>query len=216
MDWLRQVVIPAISGSAAGLGVLAFLGKRLLEQKLAKDLERHRTELSERTEALKTQLSIRAHEESLAISRIDTHRSTAVRELFDALRGWFTPTARFVDGFSLIESDAETTLSKYENEAEQAYRAAGILTDTLNKHIIYLTPESHNKIECAVRETSEFAANLLRPIRQSRAEGRSHEEILVMTELRRTEFRTSFNQRIEPSNRELIAEFRRLLGIVRT
>lgn len=60
--------------------LLHFFGQRFVDHRLRKDLERYRVEFAEKTEALKTQLSIFAHEQNVAASRVDAQGSQEGRD----------------------------------------------------------------------------------------------------------------------------------------
>lgn len=85
---LLQTVLGALGGGAVALGVAAFLGRRFIELQTSKALERYRSELQQRSEALKAELSIYAHEQSVGLSRLDEQRSAAIQRIYGIATQW--------------------------------------------------------------------------------------------------------------------------------
>ena len=77
MKWL-ELIFTAIGGAGVALGAAAWLSQKWLTHRLSKELETHKTQLTQKSEVLKTELSIYAHEQSVGLSRIDAQRSLAV------------------------------------------------------------------------------------------------------------------------------------------
>ena len=64
-DYFVSYAIPGLVGGGFAWLIFAFLGQKFIEQRLAKDIKRFENQLSQKTEALKIQLSIYAHEQNI-------------------------------------------------------------------------------------------------------------------------------------------------------
>ena len=79
MDFL-SFLISALGGAALALAGAAWLTRTWIKHRLNIELETHRTQLSQKVEALKTELGIYAHEQNVGLSRrIDNQVPSATR-----------------------------------------------------------------------------------------------------------------------------------------
>jgi hypothetical protein len=83
-----EYFLGAIGGAVVALGVVASLFNRFMDIQVSRAIESHKAELTERTEALKTELSIYAHEQTVGLSRIDAQRSESIRTIWKTLVEW--------------------------------------------------------------------------------------------------------------------------------
>lgn len=90
------VLASVFGGSVAALGLVAFLGRSLIAQLLAKELERHKAELSARAEAeitrLKHEFSVSELEHQTRFTRLHERRAdviAAVYQQLDALARYY-------------------------------------------------------------------------------------------------------------------------------
>ncbi|TOC20168.1 hypothetical protein CGJ89_24310, partial [Vibrio parahaemolyticus] len=89
-------------GSGIAIGVMKFLSTKLVNQLLAKEMEKYRTELSERTEALKSKLAIFAHEQNIVASRVDSQKAHAIHEVYAAINNMCSPAAKIASGYPVM------------------------------------------------------------------------------------------------------------------
>ena len=112
--------------------MLQFLGEKIISHRLAKDLERYKIELTERTDVLKTQLSIFSHEQTVAISRVDSQRSEAIHKVYAAVREVINPATLLMSGTPFVNADEAHDLRFYGANAELAHAACGRLRISAN------------------------------------------------------------------------------------
>jgi hypothetical protein len=87
MSWI-ELVFSALGGAAVALAAAAWLSRQLLKQLPAKELEVHKAQLAQKSEVLKAELSIYAHEQNVGLTRIDTQRSEAILSIWRLLVQW--------------------------------------------------------------------------------------------------------------------------------
>jgi hypothetical protein len=85
---LVDVFLTAFGGTAAALAVAAYLGRSFINLQVSRAIEKYKAGLQQKSEVLKTELSIYAHEQSVGLSRLDEQRSQAIKEIYAVANKW--------------------------------------------------------------------------------------------------------------------------------
>jgi hypothetical protein len=210
--FLTDVVLPALSGGAAGWALLHFCGQRLVDHKLAKDLERYRVELSDKTEALKTQLSVTAHALNVAASRVDSQRSTALHNIYAAIRGIINPVSSLMAGCPIQRGTSLQAAQWYFDHAQEAHAAVGRLTTVTADNAIYVPNTTYVKIVSFAKAAMGATGAYLDPLHPL-ARDQPPEAVVAEAEANKAKLTEAFNASMRPLGMELTGEIRALLGI---
>jgi len=195
--------------------MLKFLGTSFIKHELDKSLKIYDTQLTQRTETLKTQLSIYAHEQNIALSRIDTQRAEAIHKVYAALRDLLNPASKVAYGSPLRGAGTEDHVAFYSGLCEVAQDAALAYMEILGNNAIYIDIETYEKLIALATEFAQEIATILTPLRQGAAEEWSVEIILEITEELRAEFASRLDAQILPLVQDITCHFRKLLGTLR-
>ncbi|BBA70827.1 hypothetical protein [Geobacter sulfurreducens] len=214
-DFIKELFLPGAVGAVAAIAALKFLSSKFVEQQLSKDLEKHKTELSQRTESLKTELSIYAHEQNVATSRVDSQRAEAIKNVYSAIRAWVNPTTIIISGSPLVNAAKETEFQFYAETAEEAHAASKRLADVLADHAIYFDEETYRELYEMSIICLEATAYFLRPIRKDIAEGKQAADSLNAIENERKKLSEVWETKLRPVNSIVTTKFRKSLGISR-
>ena len=212
-DFLTNIVLPAFVGGGSAWLLLQFLGEKIISHRLAKDLERYKIELTERTDVLKTQLSIFSHEQTVAISRVDSQRSEAIHKVYAAMREVINPATLLMSGTPFVNADEAHDLRFYGANAELAHAACGRLVNTLADLAIYFDNDTYKEVMLFVESSMDAIARYLHDLRQAEGEGAAVNQLLHIAEGNRTAFRRSFELSVNPRAKQLTGMFRQQLGI---
>lgn len=215
-DFALNVVLPLVSGGTAGWALIYFFGQRLVDHRLAKDLERYREELKENTEVLKSQLSIYAHEQTVAISRVDSQRSDAIHKIYYCMRDVINPVSSITAGTPIVNGTANQSAKFYLQNAEAAHAACGVLANTMADLAIYFDNDTYKAIANFANLSMNATAIYLQPLRPLVALGHASDEILGAAEAGREVLQEKFRTELTPVMQSLTATFRVHLGIERT
>ena len=82
LDFLKNVAAPIVFGSGAAFLLVKFLGRRLFEQILKKEILKYKSELEEKISYLKTKLSIYAEEQNIVNQRVDAQKASAIHAVY--------------------------------------------------------------------------------------------------------------------------------------
>lgn len=212
METLTQVLLAfGISGTTA-IAVFTFLGKKLVDTTVQRSFESFKNELTEKTEALKTQLGIFAHEQNLVASRVDTQRTTAISNIYAAICNVSGPLSKLVNGSPINNASAEKHLSFYEEVAEMGHEASNELSNVLIRNAIYVSNDTYCRLYDYYVESSQAIARLLSPIRAGRASGLPPESILADVEQQCAELVELHRAKLLPLAQAVTYEFRTLIG----
>jgi hypothetical protein len=213
MNFISDFVLPAFVGSGSALLLVYFLGERFLAHRLTKDLEHYKIELSERTNALKTQLGIFAHEQNVAISRIDAQQAEAIHLIYGRIRDIINPISKITAGVPIVGGTHEQSIKFYFEHAEKAHIACGLLANTMADLAIYFDNDTYKKMTEFVQTAMNASAIYLQPLRKNIAEGVDTLELIEIAENGRSTLNNSFEKDITQKVKHLTRLFRNQLGI---
>lgn len=215
MGWLLDVVTAALVAGGVGVAVVKFLGKKLIEHGLAKDIERFRAELGQRSEALKTELSIYAHEQHVAINRVDTQRANAVHLVFAGLRKWSVAAEEAIQLQARRIGSARDQLEYSFIIATKGRDLLSQAAQELADQAIYFDNETYGHIGEVVDKCARQSGAFLQVVDSLRARPLSDAETLTAINTACLNFQRAYESDIQPQFAALAGEFRELLGIVR-
>jgi hypothetical protein len=140
LSLIFEIFATSLVASGAAWATVVYLGKTLLTQKLAAELERHKNELGHELEAFKLDLEKELHKFSVEVSRLDQQRSVGVMEIhalmceIEQLVIWNSGSA----ATSLISVAPETRSIEALNKAWENIAA---LNRSLNYHALLLSED---------------------------------------------------------------------------
>jgi hypothetical protein len=209
-----DLIVALIAGIGGAYGLLKYLGKTLVQHQIDKSLKAFDGQLARRAEALKTELSIYAHEQNVALSRIDAQRAMAIQEVYLALRAWVNPASAIAVGSPFRNSDPEAELNFYLQQAEQGHKAGFQLVNTLTDNAIYFDLELFSKLASLSSKCMHSIEDFLSVLRQGAADGASPETLLSHVETHREVFSKLHSKEIQPVIVEITDSFRKVLGVI--
>jgi len=215
VTFLKEIVLPAFVGGGTALVVAGFLSKKLIDQKLTKELEVYKNQLTSKTESLKSSLSIYAHEQNIVSSRIDTQTANAIHEVYGAIRKVIHPALMIVSGSPIMNAGPREDLEYYEIHAEESHKYSRELSQILSYSAIYIDEETYAFASELASKASYAVATFLRPIREGKSRQKTVGELLESIEIERKKLKEEFESNISPLEKLILCVFREQLGTVR-
>lgn len=215
-DFLSSVALPAFVGGGSAWLLLQFLGEKIIAHRLSKDIERYKSELTERTDVLKTQLAIFSHEQNVATSRVDTQRAEAIHKVYACIRGVINPTSSIIAGVPIMNGTVEQSVRFYFEHAEQAHAACDKLAHTLADLAIYFDNDTYKEVMLFVEAATNAIAQYLHHLRKIEAEGGTPDALLSIAESNREALRLSKFKSLHAQVKHLTCVFREQIGIERS
>lgn len=212
---LRDVLISLAGGGITAYLVLQFLGKSFVRHQLEKSLHTFDAALARRTESLKTELSMYAHEQNVAVSRLDSQRAKAIQDVYSALRAWTEPASIVAAGSPLRNEDNEIEIDFYLTRAEEAHTAGKALADALANNAIYFEIELYERLAALVAKSIHMVAAFLQPLRRVEAEGCPLPQLLHFVEADQAKFAKEYADVLHPAIQDVTDRFRKALGVIR-
>lgn len=212
--FINTVVTPALVAS----GVVYYLAKKMVEQRLSKDLETYKSELSEKTDTLKSQLSIYAHEQNIAATRIDGQRADAIKSVYKAICDWKIPTEKLVGDCPVLDHDPDlnqTEAGYYLKWARKSLDSGNALIRELEDQAIYFDQHLYEKLFNTVSRFNQEVAIIVDHVSVGYTVGCDYEDLIPQSFQFRPDVVALYGETIDPLYGEVVSEFRLLLGSVK-
>ncbi len=216
MNFLSELALTLISGFGGAFVLLHFLGKSLINHQINKSLKVFDAQLGRKSEALKTELSIYAHEQNIALSRIDGQRAAAIHEIHTALRSWSNFSCTIANGSPHVNSDVHTHIAFYRSHAEQAHQSGFYLANALADNAIYFEADLYRQLAELSAKAQNTVATFLRTIRKGDAEGIQPTLLLKQIEEAQINFKKIHDEEIISFQQKITDQFRISLGTIRS
>jgi len=217
-DFIVSYTIPGLVGGGFAWLVFAFLGKTFIEQRLSKDIKRFENVLSQKTDGLKTQLSIYAHEQNIVATRIDGQRADAIKSVYKTICEWKVPTEKLVGDCPALDPDPEfeETEERYYLEcARKTLESGNELIRELENQAIYFNRQLYEKLFNAVNQFNQEVAQIVKCVDDGVMYGIDHEDIIPEIFKLRSKVVALYGESIKPLYGEIVSDFRLLLGSVK-
>ncbi len=214
-DYFVSYAIPGLVGGGFAWLIFAFLGQKFIEQRLAKDIKRFENQLSQKTEALKIQLSIYAHEQNIVATRIDGQRADAIKLVYNAISAWKIPTEKLIGECPMLDQDPEfeqTEWGYYLDWASKSKEAGRNLIGVLEGQAIYFDEDLYNKLLTGIKSISDAVETIANHIDVGLTVGVDFEDLVPDVMKLRKELVQVYIDKFLPLFQEIITDFRLVLG----
>ena len=212
--FINTVVTPTIVGS----GVVYYLAKKIVDQRLSKDIETYKSQLSEKADTLKSQLSVYAHEQNIVATRIDGQRADAIKSVYKAICEWKIPTEKLVGDCPVLDQEPDlnqTEAGYYLKWARVSLDSGNDLIRELEDQAIYFDPQLYEKLFNAVSRFNQRVAIIVDHVSVGYTVGCDYEDLIPQSFQFRPDVVALYGETIDPLHGEIVAEFRLLLGSVK-
>jgi hypothetical protein len=210
---LAKMVLSALGGGAAALAAAAGLFRKWLAHHLSLELETHKAQLVQKSEVLKTELSIYAHERNVGISRIDAQRSEAILAIWAVLAEWHEVFVDLTAPNQKLNQDLSRALPKYQEWARKLTTVSNTLSVEVRNRAILVDQATYEVItRCglAVSEvTTDFYAASFEGVTLTAVQDTS--SLFERVQLARENLRASAATNVQEFRSALVHEFRVLM-----
>ncbi|ETX11934.1 hypothetical protein MUS1_07225 [Marinomonas ushuaiensis DSM 15871] len=151
---MNEIWTSLVSGAFAGAGVVAFLAKFFIENRLKRSLKKYQHDLDARKDTLQTELSLYVHKQNLSFSKYDEAQRDAVKNIYVAVIstsfprngfGRFKKTSKSTssdDFCSLYFQNFSSSFNAFENVYQEISKAYAILEE----NSIYIEQNMENEV----------------------------------------------------------------------
>lgn len=207
-NFLREIVLPSIVGGGTAFAALKYLSKSFLQHRLKKDIEAFKTELQEKTEFLKTNLSIYANEQSISFQRVDKQRANAIHEIYQNICDSSFALTQLTVGPDKKDSIDKQILF-YSTKALDLYDRNTKMNETLRKFAIYFDNETYVMINDYFTTITNINRDFLNSVSNVKFGQISPEKL----EQEREKISQVLNEKLLPIHQKTIDNFRYVLGV---
>jgi len=203
------MLISVIGGPVIALLIVGFLGRQWISHELKKTQILYEKELAVKTEVLKSDLSIFAHEQMIGISRIDAQRAEAIKSVYSAILKWWYAISEinYPKNTDLALHNQTNdyfvkSLAKVESANEKTF-------EVLIENGIYFSSATYNQIADVLRLSAIYSIEVKKIV--NKAIETNDENMLAQVNQELLEERMKFDAAFDPVRGNLVDEFRRLM-----
>ncbi|MBI1390925.1 MAG: hypothetical protein GC154_21045 [bacterium] len=131
---------------AAASPTLIYLFKLYVDHQIAKSIENHKAALEEKTNILKTELSIYAHEQNVGLTRIDAQRSEAIQHIYNKIIDWYETFIELTKPNQPKHLPPEEIIKQYRKLSTQLVKEAEIVSIITLRMALFLSCEQNRTI----------------------------------------------------------------------
>lgn len=204
-DLALAIITSLGGGSAIVFGLSTFLGKVWAGRILEKDKLKYQSEM----EAIKSELNKKIHEHNVAISRVDSQRSEAVRELYVSLLEWFEAALKIRAPNNLQDKDLEVAIPAYQSWATELRAESEKIEKLAMLNAIFISDETYEKFSHCGVQASKMSINFSDAVFNTKSS--DPEQILIQIESARKDMEAQYQKDFEPARKALIDEFRSII-----
>ena len=203
------LIINVLGGTGMALLIAGSLGRKWISHELKKSQILYEKELAAKTEVLKSDLSIFAHEQMIGISRIDAQRAEAVKSVYSAISKWWYavneinyPKSTNLALYKKTNDYFAKSLAKVESANEMAF-------EVLIENGIYFSSATYNQIADVLRLSTIYSIEVKKII--DKIIETDDEKMLAQVNQELLEEKIRFDAAFDPVRGNLVDEFRRLM-----
>lgn len=212
MDFLT-FLISALGGGVVALGAAAWLFRVWIKHRLDIELATRKTQLDQKADTLKTELSIYAHEQSVGLSRIDAQRSEAVLSIWKILLAWQEIFMNLTAPNERLERNPGQAVTDYEHHAKSLMSISSELSHEVARRAILFDQDVYATIaRCGLavsNVTIDFYAETFEDVTFVSAEAKA--QYLPKVQETREKLRDSVAGNVDEFRQALVREFRRIM-----
>jgi len=212
MNW-PELILSAFGGGAAALASAAWLFRKWLAHRLSIGLETHKANLVQKSEVLKTELSIYAHQQNVGLSRIDAQRSDAILAIWEVFAEWHEVFIDLTAPNQKLNQDLSRALPKYQEWAKKLMTISDTLSVEVRNRAILVDQATYEVISRCGRAvsdvTTDFYAASFEGITLTAVQDTS--SLFDSVRLARENLRASAASNVQEFRSALVHEFRVLM-----
>ena len=209
LSFLQDIIISGLVSSGAAFLILKFLGESFVKNALQKNMEVFKVQLQEKTEHLKTGLSIYAKEQEVSYQRIDAQRANAIHMVFQTICDSSLLLSQIIVGPPNKGDNVENQVRWYLTKSLEIYESTTKINDALRKNAIYFDNNTyvmlHEYFEIASTMTMELNVYLTK----TEESGITSKDI----ENKRKIMEETLFKKLKPIHQKTTDCFRYILGI---
>jgi hypothetical protein len=212
MDFI-ELLLSSIGGAGVALLVAGWFGRTWIKSRVDKDLAVFKEDLTRKSEALKVDLAIYAHERSVGLTRIDSERATAVKEIWKALAEWQETFLSLTAPNTKLNQNQNAALDKYREWSYTAMRQADALGIAVRDRAIFFDQASYAKVAEYGRAITEVTCDLFsKTFEGVDLAAVDRATLLANVHVQRGAATTAGNENLEHLRAALVAQFRHLMA----
>ncbi len=209
LSYLQDIVIAGLVSSGATLLILKFLGESLVKNALQKKIEVFKVQLQEKTEHLKTSLSIYAKEHEVSYQRVDAQRASAIHQVYQTISETSYLLPQIIQGPLTKNIPLSEQIQWYLTKSIEIFDSTTNFNEALRKNAIYFDNETY----VMLHEYFLIAGTLTQDITLYLSNTEESKISAKEIEEKRKNLEIQFHEKLKPIHQKTTDSFRFILGI---
>jgi hypothetical protein len=212
---LIETLLSGLGGGVVALAGAAWLTKKWISQRLKSEIETHKSQLVQKSEVLKTELSIYAHEQNVGLSRIDAQQSESILSIWKLLTEWHEVFLSITAPNRNLVEDFPNTVSRYNIWSRTLMDTSNKLSIEVRNRAIFFNPTAYETIaRCGgsiTEVTNRYYADTFEGINRGLGAEPDYEALISQIDVAREQLREASEESINELRDALSTEFRILM-----
>ena len=210
---VSEVVGLVISTGFLSAGGAYYLMQRFMDIQVQKVIMKYESELAHRTEALKTDLSIYAHEQTVGLSRLEELRAEAIQGIYALAIKWQEQFLEITQPNLPRYPDQDRQLQRMVNWSQNLVRTGEHLSIKVRDTAIFFDEESYHAIARYGKLGMDLAIDFYDVTfeKWDKTKDPNYGELFESFDTERAKLRETAKGEFEKAQRTLIIEFRKLM-----
>lgn len=215
LEEILKIAFP--SGAVSGL-VVAVLFRYFLDIQVKKAVAKYEAALTDRTEVLKTDLSIRAHDTKIGLTRLEELRAKAIQEIYTLITTWQDLFLEITQPNLPQRANDEGQLTQLVNWSQNLVRESEKLSIEVRDSALFFDEQSYQVISKYGKLTMDLSIDFYDATFGAWDNSKEPDYPVLFNafDTERIKLRENAKDEYDKAQRTLVFEFRKLMKAERT
>jgi hypothetical protein len=202
-----------VTTGVASAGAAAFLFRKFMDIQVQKVIGKYEASLRDKTEALKTNLSIYAHEQTIGLTRLEELRADAIQEIYATIIRWQELFLEITQPDLPARATDALQLQQMVNWSQNLVKTGDELSIKVRDTAIYFDEQSYQVIGRYGKLSTDLAIDFYDAAfgKWDKTKEPDYPQLFASFATERTKLRESSKGEFEKAQKTLVVEFRKLM-----
>jgi hypothetical protein len=203
----------AMTTGLVSAGAVAFLFRKFMDIQVQKVIGKYEASLRDKTEALKTDLSIYAHEQTIGLTRLEELRADAIQAIYAIMIRWQELFLEITQPDLPARATDELRLQQMVNWSQNLVKIGDELSVKVRDTAIYFDEQSYQVIGRYGKLSTDLAIDFYDAAfgQWDKTKEPDYPQLFASFATERTKLRESSKGEFEKAQKTLVVEFRKLM-----
>lgn len=194
-------------------GAVAYLSRRFMDIQVQKVIGKYEASLRDKTEALKTDLSIYAHEQTIGLTRLEELRANAIQAIYAIMIQWQELFLEITQPNMPARATDELRLQQMVNWSQNLVTTGEKLSVKVRDTAIFFEEQSYQVIARYGTLSTDLAIDFYDATfdKWDKSKEPDYQQLYTSFDIERAKLREAAKGEFEKAQKTLVVEFRKLM-----